>query len=339
MAEVTAQIPNWWNTTYEDQLDQAQRANRHRERWKYTRSKDALAIADTIFVPENEIEPPSSTQIEQLLADAPEVLALVKRCGGFVCKTMAESGILDLSDDAKGIPLRLTVETGVELELQQTFSTQAVTALWLDIKEGASVTHNRSTLTDAGQWHYVHATIAQAGTYTLNLHSCGANINRQDVQIDCIGTGAHAEITASAVVGPNLHLDQQFSLNHHVADTTAIQTIHNVAMENAKVTCNGRIYIATDAQRTDSQLNNRNLTLGDNAAINTKPELEIYADDVKCAHGATVGRLDDNAAFYLRSRGIAPAEANAMLSRAFIRSATLGSLAEATWPYYEQLLT
>jgi Fe-S cluster assembly protein SufD len=81
----------------------------------------------------------------------------------------------------------------------------------------------------------------------------------------------------------------------------------------------GRIIVHKDAQKTDAKQTNRNLLLSDNARIDTKPQLEIHADDVKCTHGATTGRLDDNAAFYLQSRGLPPEAARALLIYAFAR--------------------
>ena len=85
----------------------------------------------------------------------------------------------------------------------------------------------------------------------------------------------------------------------------------------SKAVFNGRIVVQKDAQQTDSQQSNRNLLLSDGATINTKPELEIYADDVSCAHGTTVGQIDEEALFYLRSRGIDSQNAKIILTRAF----------------------
>jgi Fe-S cluster assembly protein SufD len=80
---------------------------------------------------------------------------------------------------------------------------------------------------------------------------------------------------------------------------------------------NGKVFVRPEAQKTDAKQTNRNLLLGDGARIHTKPQLEIFADDVKCTHGATVGRLDDVALFYLRSRGIDEARARTLLTYAF----------------------
>ena len=88
--------------------------------------------------------------------------------------------------------------------------------------------------------------------------------------------------------------------------------------DKSKAVFNGRIHIHPDAQKTLAELSNKNLLLSNEATINTKPELEIYADDVRCAHGATIAQLDEEARFYLQSRGISAAEADVMLSFGFI---------------------
>jgi Fe-S cluster assembly protein SufD len=96
------------------------------------------------------------------------------------------------------------------------------------------------------------------------------------------------------------------------------QRIHGIASGKSRLTFNGRIHIHPGAQHTDARLTNRNLQLDSTAQVNTKPELEIYADDVQCAHGATVGQLDAEQLFYLRSRGISEATARAMLMQGFL---------------------
>jgi len=96
------------------------------------------------------------------------------------------------------------------------------------------------------------------------------------------------------------------------------ETYRNIAADQSHAIFNGRIHIHQDAQKSNANMNNKNLLLSTGAEIDTKPELEIYADDVKCAHGATIGQLDKNSLFYLVSRGIDRREANTLLTMAFI---------------------
>mgnify|MGYP005686994099 FL=1 len=134
------------------------------------------------------------------------------------------------------------------------------------------------------------------------------------------------------MISGKLALDQQVTLEHLVANGKSKQVVHNIVADGGKCTFNGRIHIHEDANGTDATLANKNLGLGKNATINTKPELEIYTDDVTCAHGATIGQLSDQELFYLTSRGISPESAQALLSEGFLRQCTQGPLAEAALP-------
>lgn len=107
------------------------------------------------------------------------------------------------------------------------------------------------------------------------------------------------------------------TVNHHVPHCTSKQLWKGVLNDSAKAIFQGKIIVSPDAQKTNAQLSNKNLLLSNAAEINTKPILEIYANDVKCSHGATVGCLDDNALFYLRARGIDENSAREMLIDAF----------------------
>ena len=134
------------------------------------------------------------------------------------------------------------------------------------------------------------------------------------------------------MVAERLNLDQQITIEHINPHTTSRQRVHNIVADRGKSTFNGRIHIHEGAKNSDAQLSNKNLGLGANATINTKPELEIYNDDVSCAHGATIGQLDDNQLFYLCSRGVAPAVARRLLCEGFLQQCVDGPLADAAGP-------
>jgi Fe-S cluster assembly protein SufD len=123
-------------------------------------------------------------------------------------------------------------------------------------------------------------------------------------------------------------LDQQVTLEHRQPRGQSKQTIHNIVANGGKCTFNGRIHIHEGAAGTDAQLSNKNLGMGEHATINTKPELEIYTDDVSCSHGATVGTISQDALFYLTSRGIDRTAAEALLSQGFLRQCIDGPLAD-----------
>ncbi|MFM7121692.1 MAG: SufD family Fe-S cluster assembly protein, partial [Gammaproteobacteria bacterium] len=128
--------------------------------------------------------------------------------------------------------------------------------------------------------------------------------------------------------GPGADLELPIVIEHRAPDTTSEQRFHAIGAGKGRSIFNGRIHIHAGAERSDAWLSNRNLALDPAAEINTKPELEIYADDVRCAHGATVGQLDANAAFLLAARGIPPDAARNMLASAFLRAAMGGPLVD-----------
>jgi Fe-S cluster assembly protein SufD len=113
------------------------------------------------------------------------------------------------------------------------------------------------------------------------------------------------------------HVDNHTTIDHAKAHCSSREVYKGVLDGQSQGVFNGKIIVRPDAQKTDSKQSNKNLLLSEDAIINTKPQLEIFADDVKCTHGATVGQIDPEAVFYLRSRGIAAAEAKNLLTYAF----------------------
>jgi Fe-S cluster assembly protein SufD len=116
------------------------------------------------------------------------------------------------------------------------------------------------------------------------------------------------------------HIDTQLAIRHQALNTASTSNWRGVANDRARGVFRGAIVVAPGADGSDASLSNKNLLLSPGAEIDTKPELEIHADEVKAAHGATVGQLDERSLFYLRSRGIPLAEARALLTAAFCRA-------------------
>jgi len=135
------------------------------------------------------------------------------------------------------------------------------------------------------------------------------------------GPGATAHLNAAQLLGGAQHGDFTTVVTHDAPHCVSRQTVKNVLAGRARGVFQGKIEVARDAQKTDGYQMNQALLLSPNAEVDSKPQLEIYADDVKCSHGATVGELDAEQLFYLRSRGIGEAEARAMLVRAFLAEA------------------
>jgi Fe-S cluster assembly protein SufD len=136
--------------------------------------------------------------------------------------------------------------------------------------------------------------------------------------VNYAGEFSQANLNAIYLLDNHEIFDLHSTIEHAVPNCTTEENVRGIVADHARAVFNGRIHIHRDAQKTLAELNNRNLLLSATAEIYTKPELEIYADDVRCAHGATVAQLDKKSLFYMQSRGISKAQAQIMLSFGFI---------------------
>ncbi|MGB0514975.1 MAG: SufB/SufD family protein, partial [Wenzhouxiangellaceae bacterium] len=149
----------------------------------------------------------------------------------------------------------------------------------------------------------------------------GGRLNRQDLIVDLSAANARGAIHGAALLDGRALVDYHTAIHHHVGPSESEEDFRMLADDFAVGVFNGRIEIDRGADHSHSQMNTGNLLLSENARINTKPELEIHAEEVSASHGATVGQLDDMARFYLRSRGLSDAEASAMLKYGFAAAA------------------
>jgi len=164
------------------------------------------------------------------------------------------------------------------------------------------------------------AVILEAGARaTFHVLNTGGKLGRVTIDVTC-HEGSHFELGGAIIGGGDQILEIVTTLNHVEPNATSNQVVRSVLGGRATGSYLGKVAVARDAQKTDASQSVKAMLLTRTATANAKPELEIFADDVKCAHGATVGELDANALFYLQSRGIAPAEAKTLLLRAFIGS-------------------
>lgn len=142
-------------------------------------------------------------------------------------------------------------------------------------------------------------------------------LTRNDIACDLLGQGAHIEMNGLVIGAARQHIDNHTAVTHAVANCTSDEFYKTILDDRSRSVFRGRIVVAQDAQLTVADQTNNNLLLSKNAEADSKPQLEIYADDVKCSHGATMGQLDKNSLFYLRSRGIDLQSAIALLTLAF----------------------
>jgi len=153
--------------------------------------------------------------------------------------------------------------------------------------------------------------------YRLTLAALGGAWSRNDVRVTFGGEGATAELDGLMLARDRQFNDVHLDVRHEVPHCTSRETFKGILDGSGRVVFDGHIVVARDAQKTDAVLSNRNLMLARSAEVDTKPQLEIYADDVKCSHGTTVGELDPDMLFYLRSRGIPADQAKQMLCQGF----------------------
>jgi Fe-S cluster assembly protein SufD len=180
----------------------------------------------------------------------------------------------------------------------------------------------------------------KANSYFYNFDlACGATMARSDVDVNLLGSGADVSLNGFYQAKGNQHIDQHSHIQHHVENCTSSEHFRGTIDDKARAVFNGKIIIDKDAQKSQTQQINKNLLLSSQAEVDTKPELEIYANDVKAAHGATVGQLDESALFYLQARGITRADAMQLLMQGFAYAVFDTIKDDKVQKHYKQQLT
>lgn len=167
----------------------------------------------------------------------------------------------------------------------------------------------------------------------------GAGMGRHDLHVLMTEAGAHCELNGVVVTKGKQHFDNHTNIEHIASHCTSEENYRCIADDQSHIVFNGRIHIHKDAQKTLGEMNNRNLLLSNGAEIDTKPELEIYADDVKCAHGATIGQLNEKEVYYLKTRGLSDDQARQMLTLGFVLELVRAAPIEELAQQWEQSLS
>jgi len=166
----------------------------------------------------------------------------------------------------------------------------------------------------------LHSRVESDASLVSHNICVGAALARTDLQVDLAEPGAEVELNGLYLVSGRRHVDNHTRVDHRAPRTRSDELYHGVIDDSGRGVFNGKAIVHPDAQKIEAHQSNRNLLLSEKAEVDTKPELEIYADDVKCSHGATIGQLDETSLFYLRSRGIGENEARSLLTFAFAES-------------------
>ena len=239
-----------------------------------------------------------------------------------------EAAVVELGELGGGFErILVLVEPNASLTLVERAATPKQRVVECILGEGARLDHVRlQPSATSVEYHLVAARLGPACRYHLAQYSQGTALRRNDLHVRIAGRGAEVEVRCGYRLAERSHLDTQVGIEHEAPDAASRQVARGVVGDHAKAVLNGRIHVAPDAQRTDAALTTKSLLLAPTAELNAKPELTIYADDVRCAHGATVGELDADALFYLRSRGVTAAAARELLIGGFLAEA-VGDLA------------
>jgi Fe-S cluster assembly protein SufD len=187
------------------------------------------------------------------------------------------------------------------------------------IGEGAIIDYYTDQRESERAFHVanIQAQVGAKGVFASHAFSIGARIQRHDIGIALKGEGADCTMNGVYLADGERLMDTHTSLDHAMPHCTSHEIYKGILAGKAKAVFNGRIIVRIDAQKTDAKQTNRALLLSDDATMNSNPQLEIFADDVKCTHGAAVGQLDEEAMFYLQARGLTRVEARDMLLHAF----------------------
>jgi Fe-S cluster assembly protein SufD len=228
----------------------------------------------------------------------------------------------------------IVLETGAALTLleSQSGSDAALrnTGIEIVLAADAELNHVRLAPVAAGavRVEEIGMRVARDARYRAHYASFGARLSRLELDIALEGENAQAHLSGVSVLSDEAHADVTTHVRHLVGRTQSTQLFKNVAGGKSRAVYQGKVSVAKDADGSDSRQSAKALLLGSRAEADLKPELEILADDVKCAHGAAVGDLDAESLFYLRARGIPENEARAMLIHAFLEDAVSEILAD-----------
>jgi len=188
------------------------------------------------------------------------------------------------------------------------------------VEDNAFLTIDKIQYESENSFHINTEEVQQAknSNFTINTFTLNGGIVRNNVHINVNGENCESHLNGAYLLKNKQHVDNHSIVDHKVPNCESFELYKGVIDDNSTGVFNGKVYVRQDAQKINAFQSNGNVLLSDNATINSKPELEIYADDVKCSHGSTTGQLDEEAVFYLRARGLSEKSARHLMVSAFI---------------------
>jgi Fe-S cluster assembly protein SufD len=234
-------------------------------------------------------------------------------------------------DTAEGSPgvtqsrLRIELERGASASIVEYHVSagsdehyaNSVTDIRLDQDATLNFVRVQDRATHHSQTSHTVVRDGERSAFRYSSFDLGGRLIRNDLEIEIASTGSDIEVAGLYVAGQGQHIDNHVRIDHRKGPARSLQEYRGILAGDCRCVWNGKAVVHEGADGTDAEQSNHNLLLSDRAEIDAKPELEIYADEVKCSHGTTVGQLDDDALFYLRSRGLDKQQATRALTRAF----------------------
>ncbi|HEY5622078.1 MAG TPA: Fe-S cluster assembly protein SufD, partial [Pontiella sp.] len=231
--------------------------------------------------------------------------------------------------DAEGAAIHLrnfvSCGSGARVTIVEEYLGQPETVYWCNavteafVADRGLVDHYKVQRESKTAYHFqtIEAQVGAEAVFSSHAVTFGSALGRNDIRGKLTGKGGEAICNGLYLLKENQIFDTHLFMDHAVPQCNSHELYKGILDDRARAVFCGRILVQQDAQQTDAIQNNRNLLLSRAAKVNTLPQLEIYADDVKCTHGATVGELDEQALYYLQTRGIDPKQGHAMLTFAF----------------------
>jgi Fe-S cluster assembly protein SufD len=250
----------------------------------------------------------------------------------------AEGQLIDIpANELRDIPILIATENGGHRKYVVRLGKNAKASLFFtytgngaywnnsvlhaELAEGATLSVYRLQNESLQAFHTSHTEVKIAAGAEFNdfLLGVGGKVARHTAHVDLQGKGAHATLNGAYLAKGEQYMDHYLPMIHSAPETYSKQLYKGVLDGAAEATFYGHVTVPKDSQKIEARQLNQNILLSDGAHVNTRPELTIYADDVKCSHGATVGELDEEALYYLRARGLPEQEAHSLLIYGFIQ--------------------
>lgn len=214
-------------------------------------------------------------------------------------------------------------EAGSKATIVETYASQSAgftnAAVQVFVEDNANVTHYRVQKDGAEHFNYgvTEVTLGRGSRYDSTNINLGAALSRHDIELKFTAEGGEAAVDGLYMLNASQHHDTHSIIDHTVPNCSSHQSYKGVLNDKSRGVFNGKVFVRENAHGTDAQQSNKNLLLSNDARIDTKPQLEIFNDDVKCAHGATVGQLEVEELFYLLTRGLPENLARNLLTYGF----------------------